>query len=97
MQEKEGEMAAISAQRTRFVDDQVDKLQQQEIKSREEIANLKKQLKQLTKDFQYNLELLSDRDTELELLEGQITSLRQAEAKMQNVCLHVHPACAPVY
>jgi septal ring factor EnvC (AmiA/AmiB activator) len=85
VQEKEYEMAAISAQRTKFVDEQFDKLQEQERKGREEISNLKKQLKQLTKDFQYNLQLLNDRDTELELLENQVFAHKSTEAKRLQV------------
>ena len=81
MQEKEAEMAAISTQRTRFVDEQVDRLQEEERRAQEEAANAKKQLKQLTKDFQYNLQLLNDRDMELELLENQISTHKEAEAK----------------
>lgn len=74
LQEKETELAAISAQRTRFQDRQADELQEQEHSLREEAAAAKRQLKQLTKDFQYNLQLLKDRDTELELLENQVTA-----------------------
>ena len=93
LQEKETEMAAISAQRTRFVDEQVDQLQEQERKSREEAANSKKQLKQLTKDFQYNLQLLNDRDTELELMENQITAHKETENKRIEACCGNHANC----
>ena len=78
-------MAAISAHRTKFADEQLEILQGQDKKNKEEISTLKGQLKQLTKDFQYNLQLLSDRDTELELLENQVSAHKATEAKRASV------------
>jgi chromosome segregation ATPase len=78
VQEKESELASIAAQRSKFVDEQLDRLQEQDRKNKEEINKLKAQLKQLTKDFQYNLQLLNDRDTELELLEKQVEAHKEA-------------------
>ena len=81
LQEKETEMAAISAQRTKFADQQLETLQERERRSREELETVKGQLKQLTKDFQYNLQLLTDRDTELELLENQVAAHKATDIK----------------
>lgn len=63
---------SIAAQRNRALAEQLERLQEQESRGKDEINRLRSQLKQLTKDFQYNLELVKDRDTELELMENQI-------------------------
>jgi hypothetical protein len=85
LQEKEAEMAAISAQRTKFADAELERLQESEHTSRAEIANLKKQLQQLATDFKYNLQLIKDRDTELEVLENQIKAHKTTEARVSEV------------
>lgn len=77
IQEKESELASIAAQRNRALAEQLEKAQEQERKGKDENVKLRSQLKQLTKDFQYNLELLKDRDTELELLENQIKAHKE--------------------
>lgn len=77
VQEKETELANIAAQRSRALAEQLERVQEQERKGKEEISKLRSQLKHLTKDFQFNLELLKDRDTELELLENQIKAHKE--------------------
>jgi chromosome segregation ATPase len=77
LQEKESELASISAEKNRLVDEELERLQAQEQKHNEEISKLRGQLKQLTSDFKYNLQLLKDRDSELELLENQITAHKE--------------------
>jgi predicted nucleic acid-binding Zn-ribbon protein len=78
-------MAAISAQRTKFADAELERLQESERTSRAEIANLKKQLQQLATDFKYNLQLIKDRDTELEVLENQVNAHKTTETKLSEV------------
>lgn len=81
LQEKETEMAAISAQRTKFADAELEKLKEADRTSRAEIGTLKGQLKQLAGDFKHNLQLLKDRDTELDLLENQVAAHKATEAR----------------
>lgn len=64
-------------------------MQERERKHLEDNNKLKGQLKQLTKDFQYNLQLLKDRDTELELLENQISAHKETSAMRAKVCLRM--------
>ena len=85
MQEKESELANISAERNRLVDEELERLQAQEHRNNEEITKLRSQLKQLTSDFKYNLQLLKDRDTELELLENQITAHKETASMRAQV------------
>lgn len=86
VQEKETELASIAAQRSRALAEQLERVQEQERKGKEEISKLRSQLKQLTKDFQYNLDLLKDRDTELGLLENQIKAHKEtAETRSQEL------------
>lgn len=77
IQEKETELASIAAQRNQALAEQLERAQEQERKGKEEISKLRSQLKQLTKDFQFNLELLKDRDTELDLMENQIKAHKE--------------------
>jgi SMC interacting uncharacterized protein involved in chromosome segregation len=85
-QEKETELANITAERSRLVQEELARMQERERKHVEDNNKLKGQLKQLTKDFQYNLQLLKDRDTELELLENQITAHQETAAMRAKVC-----------
>jgi hypothetical protein len=80
VQEKETELAKIAAERSRLVHEELEQMQERERKHIEDTTKLKGQLKQLTKDFQYNLQLLKDRDTELELLENQISAHKETSA-----------------
>ena len=79
-------MAAISAQRTKFADAELEKLKEADRTSRAEIGTLKGQLKQLAGDFKHNLQLLKDRDTELDLLENQVAAHKATEARQSEVC-----------
>jgi hypothetical protein len=85
VQEKETELAKITAERSRLVHDELEQMQERERKHIEDNTKLKGQLKQLTKDFQYNLQLLKDRDTELELLENQIAAHKETSATRSKV------------
>lgn len=77
MQEKETELANMAAQRSRALAEELEQVQEQERRGKEEISKLRSQLKQLTKDFQFNLDLLKDRDTELDLLENQVKAHKE--------------------
>lgn len=86
-QEKETELANITAERSRLVNEELEQMQEREKKLNEDNNKLKGQLKQLTKDFQYNLQLLKDRDTELELLENQISAHKETSAVRAKVSM----------
>eukprot|EP00892_Ulva_mutabilis_P009621 jgi/Ulvmu1/7030/UM033_0089.1 len=86
IREKESELASIAAQRSRVLAEQLEQSQEQERKGKDEIIKLRSQLKQLTKDFKYNLDLLKDRDAELELMENQIKAHKDtAEQRSQEL------------
>jgi predicted nuclease with TOPRIM domain len=86
VQEKEGELAKLAEQRKKLIEQQMEQLQEAERKHKDEISNLRSQLKQLTQDFQYNLQLLHDRDIELDAMENQLAVQKEVDTGRMQVC-----------
>lgn len=77
----------MASKRTQMVDEKLQQLEESERAKQKEISVLQGQLQQLTGDFKYNLKLLRDRDTELEVLESQLAGCKEASQKRERVRL----------
>jgi chromosome segregation ATPase len=94
MQEQEDDLAMMANKRNQVADDKAQQLEESDRASQKDLTRLRGQVQQLTADFKYNLKLLKDRDTELELLESQLATSKEASQKHKRVCSWTPCVCA---